>query len=165
MAGHEATVNVVGNGMLAILDHRDQWQRVVADPGLVETATEEMLRFDSSLQLFERTATRDVDIAGATIPEGHKIAALLGAANRDPAVFADPDRFDVTRRPNPHLGFGAGIHFCLGGPLARAEIQAVLAALRSRLPGLALAARPGRRPEFVIRGLTELLVTSATCSV
>lgn len=160
MAGHEATVNVVGNGMLAMLTHRDQWERVLADPALVVPATEEMLRFDSSLQLFERTATRDVEIAGVRIEEGARIAALLGAANRDPAVFPDADRFDVARTPNPHLAFGAGIHFCLGAPLARVEVQAVLAALRRRLPGLALASRPVRRPEFVIRGLAGLEVTA-----
>ena len=156
MAGHEATVNVVGNGMLAMLRHRDQWERVVADPALVPSAAEEMTRFDSSLQLFERTATKDVEVAGTLVREGEKIAALLGAANRDPAVFADPDRFDVGRTPNPHLGFGAGIHFCLGAPLARVEMQSVLAALRSRLPGLVLAIEPERRPEFVIRGLRSL---------
>ena len=160
MAGHEATVNVVGNGMLAMLRHRDQWERVVADPALVPSAAEEMTRFDSSLQLFERTATRDVEVAGTVVREGEKIAALLGAANRDPVVFADPERFDVGRTPNPHLGFGAGIHFCLGAPLARVEIQSVLAALRTRLPGIVLAQEPQRRPEFVIRGLRALDVAA-----
>ncbi len=156
MAGHEATVNVIGNGMLAMLTHRDQWERVVADSDLVPAAAEEMIRYDSSLQLFERTATRDVEVAGTTVRAGEKVAALLGAANRDPAVFADPDRFDVGRSPNPHLGFGAGIHFCLGAPLARVEVQSVLAGLRSRLPDLVLAREPRRRPEFVIRGLESL---------
>jgi cytochrome P450 len=99
-----------------------------------------------------------VQVHGTWVEEGQKIAALLGAANRDPAVFAHPDRFDVTRDPNPHLGFGAGIHFCLGAPLARVEVQAVLGALRRRLPGLVLAAEPERRPEFVIRGLRGLQV-------
>ena len=160
MAGHEATVNVVGNGMLAMLRHRDQWERVVADPALVPSAAEEMTRFDSSLQLFERTATRDVEVAGTVVREGEKIAALLGAANRDPVVFADPERFDVGRTPNPHLGFGAGIHFCLGAPLARVEVQSVLAALRTRLPGIVLAQEPQRRPEFVIRGLRALDVAA-----
>jgi cytochrome P450 len=158
MAGHEATVNVTGNGLLALLTRREQWQRVVDDDGLVGSAVEEMLRFDSSLQLFERTATEDVQICGTTVPRGHKIAALLGAANRDPDVFAEPDRFDVTRAPNPHLGFGAGIHFCIGAPLARVEVQSVLTALRRRMPGLELAAVPRRRPEFVIRGVHELSV-------
>src|SRR4051812_11009549 len=161
MAGHEATVNVVGNGMLAMLRDPVAWGQVVADPGLVAPAAEEMTRFDSSLQIFERTATRPVDVHGTRLEEGQKIAALLGAANRDPAVFAEPDRFDVHRHPNPHLGFGAGIHFCLGAPLARVEVQAVLGALRRRLPGLLLAAEPERRPEFVIRGLRALDVAAA----
>ncbi len=161
MAGHEATVNVVGNGMLALLRSPEQWRRIVEDPRLVPAAAEEMIRFDSSLQLFERTATRDVDVLGTTVPEGTKIAALLGAANRDPGVFVDPDRFDAGRSPNPHLGFGAGIHFCLGAPLARIEVQAVLGALRTRLPNVTLAAEPRRRPEFVIRGLTGLQVAAA----
>jgi cytochrome P450 len=99
-------------------------------------------------------------VHGTLVGEGQKIAALLGAANRDPAVFADPDLFDVGRLPNPHLGFGAGIHFCLGAPLARVEVQAVLGALRRRLPGLVLAAEPERRPEFVIRGLRALEVAA-----
>jgi cytochrome P450 len=159
MAGHEATVNVLGNGLNAMLGGEGgPWRAVVADPALVPGATEEMIRFDSSLQLFERTATADVQIADTLIPAGQKIAALLGAANRDPAVFADPDVFDPFRSPNPHLGFGAGIHFCLGAPLARVEVQSALAALRTGLPGLALAAVPQRRPEFVIRGLDALPV-------
>ncbi len=156
MAGHEATVNVIGNGMLALLRHPAQWAAVVSDPQVVPGAVEEMVRYDSSLQLFERTATRDVEVAGQPIPAGAKIAALLGAAHRDPAVFAAPDSFDVTRTPNPHLGFGAGIHFCLGAPLARVEVQAMLQALRRRLPGVVLAAEPLRRQEFVIRGLHAL---------
>lgn len=164
MAGHEATVNVVGNGMLAMLSRPEQWRRLLDDPALVTPAAEELIRFDSSLQLFERTAVRDVEIAGTPVPEGTKIAALLGAANRDPAVFATPDTFDIGRDPNPHLGFGAGIHFCLGAPLARIEIQAVLASLREQLPDLTLAATPERRPEFVIRGLTALDVTRTTPS-
>jgi len=156
MAGHEATVNVIGNGMLALLRSPDQWRGVVVDETLVPGAVEEMIRYDSSLQLFERTATRDLEVAGQLIEAGQKIAALLGAANRDPAVFAAPDTVDVTRTPNPHLGFGAGIHFCLGAPLARVEVQATLGALRRRLPGVVLAASPRRRQEFVIRGLHAL---------
>jgi cytochrome P450 len=159
MAGLEATVNVVGNGVLALLRAPEQWRRVVADPALVPSCAEEMIRYDSSLQLFERTATRDVELAGTPVAAGQKVAALLGAANRDPAVFEQPDRFDAGRTPNPHLGFGSGIHFCLGAPLARIEVQAVLGALRARLPALVLAAEPQRRGEFVIRGLTALPVS------
>jgi cytochrome P450 len=153
MAGHEASVNVVGNGTYALLTHPGA---VVGDVG---AAVEELIRFDSPLQLFERTATRPVTIAGVTIEPGQKVAALLGAANRDPAVFADPDRLDLSRAPNPHLGFGAGIHFCLGAPLARVELQASLAVARARLPRLALAGTPARHPTFTHRGLATLPVT------
>ncbi|SDJ43197.1 Cytochrome P450 [Actinokineospora alba] len=158
MAGHEATVNVIGNGMYALLTHREQWDRVVADPGLVSTAVDEMIRFDAPLQLFERTATERVEVAGYVLEPGQKIAALLGAAARDPAVFASPDRFDVGRSPNPHLGFGAGIHYCVGAPLAKVEIAAALGALTRRIPDLRLSGEVVRRPEFVIRGLRALPV-------
>ena len=156
MAGHEATVNVIGNGVLALMRHRDQWDRLVADPGLLSTAVDELIRFDAPLQLFERTATQDVVVAGHSVPAGSKIAALLGAAARDPAVFDEPDTLDVGRSPNPHLGFGAGIHYCVGAPLARIEVAAALKALVTKLPGLTIAGEPRRRPEFVIRGLHTL---------
>jgi unspecific monooxygenase len=160
MAGHEATVNVIGNGVVALMRHRDQWQRLIDDPALLPTAVEELIRYDAPLQLFERTATAEVTVAGFTVQPGEKIAALLGAAARDGQVFAEPDRLDVGRNPNPHLGFGAGIHYCVGAPLARVEIAAALRALTTRLPGLRLAGEPERRPEFVIRGLRELPVIS-----
>ncbi|MCW2507075.1 MAG: Cytochrome [Modestobacter sp.] len=155
-AGHEATVNVSGNGVLALLEHPDQLQRLRADPGLLPTAIEELMRFDSPLQLFERTATEDVEIGGVTIGRGQKIAALLGSANRDPAVFADADTLDVGRTENPHISFGAGVHFCIGAPLARVELQASFAALLARTSVLELGAPAVRRPEFVMRGLREL---------
>ena len=158
MAGHEASVNVVGNGVLALLRHPDQLARLRADPSLLESAVEELIRYDSPLQLFERTAKQDVPVAGVTVRAGQKIAALLGAANRDPAVFADPDRLDVGRAVNPHLGFGAGIHYCLGAPLARVELQVSLATLLARFGRLELAGEPVRRPEFVLRGLASLPV-------
>jgi cytochrome P450 len=159
MAGHEATVNVIGNGVLALLTHPAQWHRLCADPGLDAPAVEELIRYDPPLQLFERTAVRDTQVDGHAVPAGTKVAALLGAAARDPQVFARPDELDVGRRPNPHLGFGAGVHYCLGAPLARLEVAAVLDALRTRLPGMALAAPPRRRPDFVMRGLRELRLT------
>ncbi|GAA2815086.1 cytochrome P450 [Crossiella cryophila] len=160
MAGHEATVNVVGNGVLALMRHRDQWDRLVAEPELLPSAAEELIRYDSPLQLFERTATAEVEIAGYRLRPGEKIAALLGSAARDPEVFTNPDQLDLGRSPNPHLGFGAGIHYCLGAPLARVEVTAILDALRRRLPELALAGEPERRSEFVIRGLHTLPVTA-----
>lgn len=158
MAGHEATVNVLGNGVLALLRHPDQWRRLVADPGLTATAVEELIRYDPPLQLFERTAVVDTAVAGHPVPAGTKIGALLGAAARDPAAVDRPDELDVGRTRNPHLGFGAGVHYCLGAQLARLEVAAALDALRTRLPGLVLAAEPPRRPDFVMRGLAELRV-------
>jgi cytochrome P450 len=157
-AGHEATVNVSGNGLLALLEHPDQLQRLRADPGLLPTAIEELMRFDSPLQLFERTATEDVEIGGVTVAAGQKIAALLGSANRDPAVFPGPDVLDVGRTDNPHISFGAGVHFCIGAPLARVELQASFGALLARTSALELGGKPVRRPEFVIRGLASLPV-------
>jgi cytochrome P450 len=155
-AGHEATVNVSGNGLLALLEHPDQLQRLREDPGLLPTAIEELMRFDSPLQLFERTATEDVEIGGVTVARGQKIAALLGSGNRDPGVFAGADILDVGRTDNPHITFGAGVHFCIGAPLARVELQASFGALLRRTSRLELASPARRRPEFVIRGLREL---------
>jgi hypothetical protein len=157
-AGHEATVNVSGNGLLALLEHPDQLQRLRDDRTLLPTAIEEVMRFDSPLQLFERTATEDVEIGGVTVPRGTKIAALLGSANRDPAVFPEPDTLDVGRADNPHISFGAGVHFCIGAPLARVELQASFGALLGRTSRLELGRPAQRRPEFVIRGLRELPV-------
>lgn len=145
-AGHEASVNVFGNGLVALLE---RGLRPV--PGDEALCVEEMLRFDSALQLFERTATADVEVAGVTVAEGQKIAALLGAANRDPAAFADADTFDVRRDPNPHLAFGAGLHFCLGAPLARMELVESLTHLCSRFPRLELTGTEPRGT-FVLRG-------------
>ena len=114
------------------------------------------MRFDPPLQLFERTATADVELGGVTVAQGQKIAALLGAGNHDPAVFEQPDALDVGRTDNPHISFGAGVHFCIGAPLARVELQASFGALLSRTSSLELAGEARRRPEFVIRGLAEL---------
>jgi cytochrome P450 len=159
-AGHEASVNALGGGVVALLRHPDQLARLRADRTLIPTAGEEMIRFDPPLHMFVRTAAADVPLPGATVPAGAEVAALLGAANRDPAVFAEPDTFDVGRDPNPHLGFGAGLHFCLGAPLARIELQAGLAALLDHAPGLALTAEPVRRPTFVLRAYTAIPVTT-----
>jgi cytochrome P450 len=157
-AGHEATVNVSGNGLLALLEHPSELTRLREDPGLLPTAVEELMRFDSPLQLFERTATEDVEIGGITVVRGQKIAALLGSANHDPAVFQAPGTLDVGRTENPHISFGAGVHFCIGAPLARVELQASFGALLDRTSVLELGGEPVRRPEFVIRGLAELPV-------
>lgn len=145
-AGHEASVNVFGNGLVAML------RRELRPGPDVPACVEEMLRFDSALQLFERTATEPVDVAGVRVERGQKIAALLGAANRDPAVFAEPDRFDVARSPNNHLAFGVGVHFCLGAPLARMELAESVAALFATFPDLHLAGEPESRGTFVLKG-------------
>jgi unspecific monooxygenase len=149
-AGHEASVNVFGNGLVALLS---RGLRPGPDAALT---VEEMLRFDSALQLFERTATSSVAVGGVVVEEGQKIAALLGAANRDPAVFAAADTFDPSRDPNPHLAFGAGVHFCLGAPLARMELVESLAALFAAFPSLALAGEPESRGTFVLRGFRRV---------
>jgi len=158
-AGHEASVNVLGNGLLGLFRHPAELARLRADvDGLLPTAVEELIRYDSPLQLFERTAYDDVEIGGVTVGRGQKIAALLGSANRDPSVFADPSAPDVGRDPNPHLGFGAGIHFCLGAPLARLELMVSVPTLLRRLPRMELAEEPAHQPNFVIRGLRSLRV-------
>ena len=158
-AGHEASVNALGAGVVALLRNPGELARLRADPALIRTAIEEMIRYDPPLHMFVRTAAADVQLAGVTIPAGAQVAALLGAANHDPAVFAAPETFDVGRDPNPHLGFGAGLHFCLGAPLARIELQAGLAALLEHAPGLALAAEPVHRPTFVLRAYTAVQVS------
>jgi cytochrome P450 len=158
-AGHEASVNAFGNGVVALLAHPAELARVRADAGLVEPAIEEMIRYDSPLQLFERTAKTDVVMGDVEIPAGGKVAALLGSANRDPAAFPDADALDVGRRPNAHIGFGAGVHHCLGAPLARMELQISLPTLLRRCPDLALAGDPVRRPTFVLRGYESVPVS------
>ena len=160
-AGHEASVNGFGNGMVAVLKHPSQDALLKSDPdGLAATAVDEFLRFDAPLHLFERTATEDTEVGGVKILQGQKIAALLGSAGRDAEVFDAPDELDLTRDPNPHIGFGAGIHFCIGAPLARMEMTTSLPALIRRFPHLALAAEPVRRPTFVLRGYEAVPVTA-----
>ncbi|WP_250037848.1 cytochrome P450 [Paractinoplanes maris] len=156
-AGHEASVNALGGGLVALLRHPAELARLRADRSLLPAAAEEMIRYDSPLHLFARTTASDVTVAGVRVPAGTPIAALLGAANRDPAVFTAPDSFDVGRDPNPHLGFGAGRHFCLGAPLARIELRAALEALLAY--DLDLAAEPVNRPTFVLRGYREVRLT------
>ncbi|MGW2225571.1 cytochrome P450 [Streptomyces formicae] len=158
-AGHEATVNATVNGWHALFRHPDQLAALRADPaGLVPTAVEELLRYDTPLQLFERWVLEDIEVGGVRIPRGAEVALLFGSANHDPAVFDAPGELDITRADNPHISFSAGIHYCIGAPLARIELAASLRALLRRAPRLALAAEPVRRPNFVMRGLTELLV-------
>ncbi len=158
-AGHEASVNAFGNGIYALMSHPEQLARITSGKVPMEIALEEMLRFDAPLQLFERTATADVEISGQLIKSGQKIACLMGSANRDSDAFADADVFDVGRDPNPHVGFGLGRHFCLGAPLARLELQISMTHLLRRFPRLEIAGEAPRRPTWVLRGFESIGVT------
>jgi len=159
-AGHEASVNGFGNGMVALLNNQKQRELLFNAPDKHgETALEEFLRFDSPLQLFERTAKEDVEIRGVKIHEGEKIASLLGSGNRDERVFNSPDLMDITRTPNPHISFGGGIHFCIGAPLARLEMSIALPALIKRFPKLQLSSEPKRRESFTLRGYERVEVS------
>ncbi|MFO0653364.1 MAG: cytochrome P450, partial [Polyangiales bacterium] len=126
LAGHETTTNLVGNGMLALARHPDALAQLRAEPTRTPAAVEEMLRYDGPTNTNGRVTHADIDVGGTTIPEGSLLMCMLGAANRDPAVFAEPDRFDVARAPNPHTSFGGGVHFCVGAPLARLEAQVAI---------------------------------------
>jgi cytochrome P450 len=157
-AGHEATVNTLGNGVLALLRHPGQLARLRDGEVEPAAAVEELIRWDPPLQLFERWVLVDgVEIAGKRLPRGEKVALLFGSANRDPRVFHDPDAFDVSREnADEHIGFGGGIHVCIGAPLARIELAAALGVLVERAPGLSLAEEPRRNRAFVIWGLEAL---------
>jgi cytochrome P450 len=160
-AGHEASVNAFGNGMVAALQRADQVKLLRETPRqITDTAVEEFMRFDAPLHLFERTATADTQIGRVQIQAGQKIAALIGSANRDESVFSAPETMDLTRDPNPHIGFGAGIHFCLGAPLARLEMSVSLPALWEKYPTMQLAADPVRRPTFVLRGYESVAISA-----
>ena len=162
-AGHEASVNTLGNGMRAFARHPDQWQRVVDGSVPAAAAGEEMIRFDPPLQLFERwVLTDDFAVGDVPIPRGAKVALLFGAANRDPRVFERPDEFDVARgNAAQHIGFGGGIHVCIGAPLARIELEASLEALRRTWPDFQLIEEPRRTGAFVIWGLEGLRLSLA----
>jgi cytochrome P450 len=160
-AGHEASVNAFGNGMVAALERPDQAELLRKNSrAITETALEEFMRFDAPLHLFERTATIDTELGGVKIEKGQKIAALIGSANRDSSVFEKADEMDLTRDPNPHIGFGAGIHFCLGAPLARLEMSVSLPALWEKYPNMQLAGDPVRRPTFVLRGYESVSISA-----
>jgi cytochrome P450 len=157
-AGHEATVNATGNAWWALFRNPAQLERLRADPGLIPTAVEELLRYDTPAPMFERWVLEDVEVAGVRVPRGTEVALQFASANRDPEVFAEPDALDLSRDPNPHIGFGAGIHFCLGAPLARIELAESMAALLRAAPGLRPAAEPKWKPGFILRGLESLPV-------
>jgi cytochrome P450 len=158
IAGNETTVNVLGNGLLALLEHPDAMTRLRAEPGLIETAVEELLRFDSPVQLTGRVALEDIEWEGKRIPAWSNVVGILGAANRDPEVFANPDELDLTRDPNPHLAFGRGIHFCLGAPLARLTARIAIRQVLERFPNFRLAGKPELQRTVVLRGRRRIPV-------
>ena len=162
LAGHETTVNLIGNGMLALMDDREQLDLLHANPAYVRTAVEELLRFTNPVQhSVIRHATEDMEIAGVTIPKSDRVILMLAAANRDEAVFENSETLDITRDPNRHLGFGLGIHFCLGAPLARMEGAIALNALIQRFPDIELAIPRDKvewRQNSLLRGLAKLPV-------
>ena len=157
-AGHETTVNLIGNGLLALYRNGDQLRLLRANPSLIGNAIEEFLRYDSSVQLTGRVALEDTEIGGVKVAKGEGVLCLLGAANRDPAAYRDPDRLDIERPNIRPMSFGGGIHFCLGAQLARIEAEVAIATLLSRIPGLMLddLQHPAWRPTFVLRGLARL---------
>src|SRR5262245_25707552 len=159
VAGHETTVNLIGNGTLALLRNPGELRRLRENPGLIAGAVEELLRYDGPVQRTARTPSEDVTIRGHTIAKGDMVMPFIGAADRDPAQFPDPDRLDITRAENRHVAFGMGIHFCLGAPLARVEGQIAINTLLQRLPKLTLVTeKPEFRQSLTLRGLTALRV-------
>ena len=161
VAGHETTVELIGLGTRAALQHRDQWERLVADPSLSRTAADEFLRYDGPLTLSTWVTTEHVDLGdGLEIEPDTVVSTVFTSANRDPRKFDDPDRLDIGRSPNQHLGFSAGIHVCLGAGLARMEAEIAFAALAKRCPDLRLAGEPVPRPSFFVRGLRSLPVST-----
>ena len=157
-AGHEATVHAIGNSVKIILEHGPVARFAGAGERELAVMIDELLRFDPPLHLFTRYALEDLQIDGVAIRKGERIGLLLGAANRDPSVFAEPDRLDFARTPNPHIAFGAGIHFCVGAPLARLELNIALPILCRRLPALAFAEAPRYRDAYHFHGLEALRV-------
>jgi cytochrome P450 len=162
-AGFETTVNLIANAVVDLLGHPDQLAALRAEPDAWANAVEEVLRYDSPVQVTLRHALRDVELGGETVPAGRSMLVLLAGANRDPAVFADPHRFDVTRaNAREHLAFSAGVHFCLGATLARIEAASALEVLFERMPQLALAGTPQRRGTRVLRGYDRLPVVAGS---
>jgi cytochrome P450 len=157
-AGHEATVNTTGNGWWALFRNPGELERLRASRELLPTAIEELMRYDTPAQMFERWVLEDISVRGVDIPRGSEVALLFGSANHDPAVFADPARLDLGRADNPHISFGAGIHYCLGAPLARIELTGSFSALLDKAPAMKLVETPKWKPGYIIRGLESLLV-------
>jgi cytochrome P450 len=161
-AGHETTTNLIGNGFLYSMRNRGQWERLVADPSLADSAVEEYLRYDGPSGAFARVAAAELEMRGKTIRTGQRVFAFMNSANRDPDAVDDPERFDIGRPQNPHLTFGHGIHFCLGAPLARLESSIAALRLAERLPGIRLlGGEPEWHDSLILRGVKSLRVRLA----
>ena len=158
-AGHETTTNLIGNGLHALMTHRGELERLAADPALLPTAVEELLRYESPLQLNNRLATAPIELRGQVIPAGTFVTLGIGAANRDPEVYAEPDRLDIARRPNPHLAFGQGAHACAGLNVARLEARIAIGRLVARHPRVALRGEPLRDRRVRFRGFRSVPFT------
>jgi cytochrome P450 len=157
IAGHETTMNLIGNGMLALLRNRAQFELLARDPSLAPSAIEELLRYDGPVHLTGRVPLEDIAVGGHLFEAGEQVVALLAAANRDPARFDSPDELDIRRADNHHLTFSGGIHYCLGAALARVEGQVAIATIARRFPDIELETTdPQYRDHFVLRGLREL---------
>ena len=161
LAGHETTINLICNGTLAFIQHPDQWALYKEDPvGRAKWATEECLRYDAPVKSIQRLASQDIEVRGKVMEKNDRIRWFISSANRDPNVFADPERFDITRQPNPHVAFGNGVHHCLGATLARVEGQEVFKALAERFPNLQLESENlDYQPSITFRSLKSLPVT------
>jgi len=157
-AGHETTTNLIGNGLHALIKHHDQLERLLAEPSLTNPCIEELLRYESPIQLNNRRTTAAMTLAGREVPAGTFLTLAVGAANRDPAVFDDPDRLDIARKPNPHLAFGHGAHACAGMNVARLEGRIAIARLLARFPRIDLAGPAQRDPRIRFRGFRALPV-------
>jgi unspecific monooxygenase len=163
-AGHEATVHAIGNGLLALARNQDQYRRLRSGEVGIEGAVDELLRFDSPLQMFERWVLTDTEVSGSRLEKGSKVGLLFGSANHDPDVFGpDPEQLDLERNPNPHLSFGAGLHYCVGAPLARVELEAAFGRFSARVADLDLRGTSDRIQSLVFRGVQrlEIEVTAA----
>jgi cytochrome P450 len=157
LAGHATSQHLIGNGVLALLRHPDQWELLRERPELIQTAVEELVRYDGPARVADRMALDKVEVGGETIRRGDRVGLMVAAANRDPAAFRDPDRFDVTRSPNPHLGFGRGPHYCVGAALARLEAEVAIGTLVRRMPPPRLETESLEwEPSALVRGLTSL---------
>jgi cytochrome P450 len=157
-AGHEATVHAIGNAVLALARRPDAYRRLASGEAPVPAAVDELLRFDSPLQMFERWVLEDTEVDGVALGKGTKVGLLFGSANHDPDAFDAPERLALDRSPNPHVSFGAGLHFCVGAPLARVELEAALGRLAARVADIGLVEASERIESLVFRGVGRLEV-------